>query len=152
MKAKKIMTRPVHVAPEDCSLEAAALLMLEKNMGCLPIVNAHGKLVGILTESDFSGQEKGIPFSLYKFPQVFGEWMPKAGVEKMFEAARTRKVSEFMNRRVTTIDVEDSVEAAITAMQRSGHHRIPVVSDGVPVGIITRHDLLRLMVGAAALK
>ncbi len=147
MKAKEIMTQPVRVAHEDCSLEAAALLMLENNMGCLPIVNAKGKLVGILTESDFAGQEKGIPFSLYKFPQVFGEWMPKDGVEKMFEAARTRKVSEFMNRRVTTIDVEDSVEAAISAMQRTGYHRIPVVSDGAPVGIITRHDLLRLMVG-----
>jgi len=147
MKAKEIMTQPVRVVPEDCSLEAAALMMLENSMGCLPIVNTQGKLVGILTESDFAGQEKGIPFSLYKFPQVFGEWMPKDGVEKMFEAARTRKVSEFMHRNVTTIDVEDSVETAITAMQRTGYHRIPVVSDGAPVGIITRHDLLRLMVG-----
>jgi CBS domain-containing protein len=147
MKAKEIMTQPVRVVPEDCSLEAAALLMLENGMGCLPIVDARGKLVGILTESDFAGQEKGIPFSLYKFPQVFGERMPQEGVEKMFAAARTRKVSEFMHRKVVAIDVEDSVEAAITAMQRTGYHRIPVVADGTPVGIITRHDLLRLMVG-----
>jgi len=147
MKAKEIMTQPVRVVPEDCSLEAAALLMLENGMGCLPIVDARGKLVGILTESDFAGQEKGIPFSLYKFPQVFGEWMPQEGVEKMFAAARTRKVSEFMHRKVVAIDVEDSVEAAITAMQRTGYHRIPVVADGTLVGIITRHDLLRLMVG-----
>lgn len=147
MKAKEIMTKPVRVVPEDCTLETAALMMLEHGMGCLPIVNAKGKLVGILTESDFAGQEKGIPFSLYKFPQVFGEWMPKDGVEKMFDAARTRTVGEFMNRRVVTIDIEDSVEAAITAMQRTGYHRIPVLEDGAPVGIITRHDLLRLMVG-----
>jgi CBS domain-containing protein len=147
MRAKEIMTQPVRVVREDCSLETAALMMLEHGMGCLPIVDARGKLVGILTESDFAGQEKGIPFSLYKFPQVFGEWMPKDGVEKMFDAARKRTVGEFMNRRVVTIDVEDSVEAAITAMQRTGYHRIPVLADGAPVGIITRHDLLRLMVG-----
>ncbi len=35
MKAKEIMTQPVRVVPEDCSLEAAALLMLENGMGCL---------------------------------------------------------------------------------------------------------------------
>jgi len=147
MRAKEVMTRPVRVVSEDCTLETAALLMLEHTMGCLPIGNAQGMLVAILTESDLAGREKGIPFSLYWFPQVFGEWMPKDGVEKMSAAARSRTVSEFKTRRVVTIDGDDPVEDAITAMQRAGYHRIPVVAGGKPVGIITRHDLLRLMVG-----
>lgn len=145
MKARDIMTYPVHTVAEDCTLQDAARTMLGHNIGCLPVTNSEGILTGILTESDFAAKEKGIPFSLYRFPQVFGEWMPKRGVEKMYAAARSRHVREFMSRGVTSVDVADDIEAVITKMQKAGFHRIPVVAGGKPVGIITRHDLLRLM-------
>lgn len=49
---KEVMTTdPVTVEPET-SLADAARLMLERKIGCLPVV-AKGRLVGILTESDF---------------------------------------------------------------------------------------------------
>jgi CBS domain-containing protein len=49
---KDVMTTdPVTVGP-DAPLEQAARLMLERKIGCLPVVE-DGKLVGILTESDF---------------------------------------------------------------------------------------------------
>lgn len=49
---KDVMTNdPVTVGP-DAPLEQAARLMLERKIGCLPVVE-DGKLVGILTESDF---------------------------------------------------------------------------------------------------
>lgn len=49
---KDVMTTdPVTVRP-DAALAEAARLMLERKIGCLPVVE-DGKLVGILTESDF---------------------------------------------------------------------------------------------------
>jgi CBS domain-containing protein len=49
---KDVMTcDPVTIGP-DASLAEAARSMLEHKIGCLPVVEA-GKLVGILTESDF---------------------------------------------------------------------------------------------------
>lgn len=146
MKARDIMTHPVRTVPEDCTLEDAARCMLAHKIGCLPVTNSEGKLAGILTESDFAAKEKGIPFSLYRFPQVFGDWLPKQGVEKMYAAARSRHVSEFMSRAVACVDVADDIETVITKMQKTAFHRLPVVADGLPVGIIARHDLLRLMV------
>jgi len=83
MKAGDIMTSPVETVREDCSLEDAARTMLDRGIGCLPVVDADGALAGVLTESDFAAKEKGIPFSLYRFPQVFGDWLPKQGVEKI---------------------------------------------------------------------
>lgn len=146
MKASEIMTQPVHTVRETSFLEESARLMLDRNIGCLPVIDAAGKLVGILTESDFAAKERGIPFSLYRFPQVFGEWMPKRGVEKMYAAARTRQVADFMSRNVVTVQVDADLETVLSTMQKTGFHRIPVVADGAPVGIIARHDLLRLMV------
>ena len=146
MKARDIMTHPVRTVREDCTLEDAARAMLDHNIGALPVTNSEGKLTGILTESDFAAKEKGIPFTLYSFPQVFGEWLPKQGVELMYAAARSRRVSDFMSRAAECLDPADEIEAVITKMLKTRFHRLPVVDEGFPVGIIARHDLLRLMV------
>lgn len=146
MNARNLMTSPVIVVEESTTLEQAARLMLEKGIGCLPVVDSHGSLKGILTESDFAGSPRGIPFSLYKFPQVFGEYIPRSGVESMFAAARSRTVGEFMTRALVTVAPDSSVEDVMRTMQRSRHHRLPVVEEGRPIGIISRHNLLQLMV------
>lgn len=52
LTVKEVMSdRPIVVAP-DTPLESAARLMLDRKVGCLPVVE-DGKLVGILTETDF---------------------------------------------------------------------------------------------------
>ncbi len=145
MKARDVMCKPVLSVGEDCTLEEAAKTMLGKKIGCLPVVDDKGDLVGIVTESDFAAKAKGVPFSLYKFPQLFGEWMPDAGVEEMYRLARTKPVKESMSRNVATVPADAELETVIRTMLKSGFHRLPVVEGRKPVGVIARHDLLRLM-------
>lgn len=146
MIASHIMTTPVQTIAADASLEQAARLMLEHKIGCLPVVDDDGRLCGILTESDFTAKEQGVPFSLFRAPQLFGSWLPAGGVEKLYAAARARRVADVMNRNVVSVDAAASLHSILTTMLRTGYHRLPVVSAGVPVGVIARHDLLRLMV------
>ena len=49
---KDAMTSQLITTSPDSDLSAAAQIMLEKKIGCLPVLEA-GKLVGILTETDF---------------------------------------------------------------------------------------------------
>ena len=121
MNARDIMMYPVSTVNEDCTLEDAARTMLAHNTGS---TNSEGKLTGILTESGFAAQEKGL----------------------INAAARSQRVSEFMSRAVASVDVADNVEAVITKMQKTGFHRLPVAANGLPAGNIARHHLLRLMV------
>ncbi len=51
VKVKQIMTRRVYTISPGASVEEAALIMREKKIGCLPVVEG-GRLVGILTETD----------------------------------------------------------------------------------------------------
>src|SRR4030043_2285803 len=51
VKVKQIMTRRVYTVSSNASIEEAALIMREKKIGCLPVVDG-GKVVGILTETD----------------------------------------------------------------------------------------------------
>jgi CBS domain-containing protein len=145
MTVREIMMAPVVTVQEDCTLEEAAKLMLERNIGCLPVLNRSGEICGIVTESDFVTQEKGIPFSFYRFPQVFGQWMPKEGVEKVYAAARTMTAAEIMSRRVVSVREDDTLESLLEKMLHSGYHRLPVLRGKTPVGIVARHDLLNLM-------
>ena len=146
MKVSEIMTQPVLTIDEDRTLEEVAQKMLNNRVGGLPVVDNDGKIVGMVTESDFSAKEHAIPFSRQYAPQLFGDWMSKEGVDKAYKAARSIQVKEIMSSPAITIVEGDTVAEAIRKMLAQGVHRLPVVRDGVPVGIVSRHDLLKLVV------
>jgi acetoin utilization protein AcuB len=57
LQVREAMTSPALTVPEEAPIEEAALLMVEKEISCLPVMRADkrrrtGKLVGIITESD----------------------------------------------------------------------------------------------------
>lgn len=145
MKVAELMVTPVITVPEDCTLREAAEIMVKRNIGCLPVVDQQGEIAGIVTESDFSAREKSIPFSLSRFPQVLGEWLPKEGVERIYARARTMPVAEIMQGPVVTITADDTLEHALEKMLAKHVHRLPVVQGKTPVGMVSRRDLLQLM-------
>ncbi len=51
VKVKQIMTRRPYTISSTASIEEAALILREKKIGCLPVVE-EGRLVGIITETD----------------------------------------------------------------------------------------------------
>ncbi|MFN0123179.1 MAG: CBS domain-containing protein [Blastocatellia bacterium] len=146
MKIREFMSQPGTVVREDTTLEEIARTLLEKNIGCVPVVDGRGKISGIVTESDFAAKEKGIPFSTFGAPQVLGQWMGSEGVERIYAAARMLTASAIMKTRVVTVTEDQSMDEAVELMLRHDINRIPVVRDSVPAGIVSRHDLLRLMV------
>ncbi len=146
MKVSEIMTKPVFTIDEDRTLEEVAQKMLNNKVGGLPVVDNGGKIVGMVTESDFSAKEHAIPFSRQYAPQLFGEWMSKEGIDEAYKAARSIQVKEIMSSPAITIEEDETVAEAVRKMLERSVHRIPVVRDSVPVGIISRHDLLKMVV------
>lgn len=146
MKVSELMTEPVLTISEDRSLEEVAHKMLDNKVGGLPVVDDEGKIVGMVTESDFSAKEHAIPFSRIYAPQLFGEWMSKEGVDKAYEAARSIEVKQVMSSPAITVKEDDTVAEAVRRMLNHKVHRLPVVRDDIPIGIISRHDLLKLVV------
>lgn len=145
MKVKDLMVEPVIVVSESASLEDVARQMLEHCIGCMPVVNERGEISGIITESDFTAKEKGVPFSTFRAPQLFGQWMDEESIGRIYSAARTMTAQEIMRRNVVTVTEDDSIAAVLDRMLRHNITRIPVVRDRTPVGIVARHDLLKLM-------
>lgn len=146
MKISEIMSSPVKTLNRDQTLEQAAKLMLDNHIGGIPVVDDDGKLIGMVTESDFSAKEHGIPFSRVFAPQLFGKWMSKEGIEKAYDAARNITVDKVMSSPVITVGSDDTVAEAVRKMLEQRIHRVVVSDDGTPVGIVSRHDLLKLVV------
>jgi CBS-domain-containing membrane protein len=54
-EVREVMSTPSRVVREETTIEEAARVMLDEGIGCLPVVDADGGMVGIVTESDLTG-------------------------------------------------------------------------------------------------
>ena len=145
MKVKEIMAQPVITVSEDSSLEEIAKMMLQHRIACVPVANASSKLVGLVTESTFTAREKWLPFTRLSLPQLFGHYLGTGEVDSIYEAARRITAREVMSTNLITVTEDELVRVVLEKMLRHGVNNIPVVKDGVPVGMVTRHDLLKMM-------
>lgn len=72
LEVRQIMSRPVYTTTRDCPLEEAARLMLDKGVGCLPVME-EGRVVGMITDTDIfeslvmllGGGQEGARFTLH---------------------------------------------------------------------------------------
>ncbi len=144
MRAREIMTHRVVTIGPDATVGEAARMMLERNVSCLPVVDERGRLVGILTHTDFGLHPRYLPLagSLYT---LMGRWASPEQLEEVAQGLRGVPVREVMEREVVTVDEEAPVARVADLMLRHRVHRLPVVRGQELVGIISRHDLLKLI-------
>jgi len=147
MRAHQIMTRRVvTVKPETTILEAANL-MLHHHVSGLPVVDAAGKLVGIVSEGDF------IRRSEIGTGRKRGRWL-KFIVGPGSEAAdfvreHGRKIAEIMVPSPLTIREDTPLEEIVELMEKNNVKRLPVVNGDRLVGIVSRANLLQAVASLA---
>jgi CBS domain-containing protein len=147
MNALDVMTQSiVSVRPEASVLEAARL-MLEHKVSGLPVVDAGGALVGVITEGDFLrrveiGAERRRPRWIEFFTgpgQLAEEYIQASG----------RRVRDIMSAQVCTATEATSLREMAQLMETRGIKRLPVMRGSDLVGIVTRADLVRAVVSLA---
>jgi CBS domain-containing protein len=146
MLVKEIMVSPVITVKEDDTLEAVARILIKNRISCVPVIDDNNKIIGIITESEFVAENSTFPFSRVHAPKLFGKWMLKQDIEEMYKSARSMKASEIMNQNPVCTEEEQTVAELLDIMIKHDAYRIPVLKDNSPVGIVTRHDLLKLII------
>lgn len=146
IKVRDIMSSPAVTIHRDSTLFEAAKEMLSKRVGCLPVVDDEGRLVGIVSESDFIAQSHNIPFSRDQVPQLFGKWLEGEDISRIYDEARTMKVEEIMTKQVVSVAEGTPLQELIDKMIKYGFYRFPVVEEDTPVGIVSKRDFLKLLV------
>jgi len=147
MNAEDVMTRHVISVDPDATVLQAARLMLQHHISGLPVVDKEGKLVGVLSEGDFLRRRET------RTERKRSRWLEfLMGPGKMaaeYAHSHGSKVSEVMSTDVKSVSEQTPLEDIVELMERKRIKRVPVVSRGHLVGIITRSNLMRAMISLA---
>lgn len=146
--ARDIMTAdPITVAP-DLSVTEAAHLMSERRVGALPVVDK-GKMVGFVTEGDLIMQDVRVHFPTYL--SLLGGYVFAPGANERFESSLRKAVAatvaDVMTREPITVTGDALVTDVATLMVERDVARIPVMDGDAVVGIISKSDIVRSLVG-----
>lgn len=144
MKVADVMTRGVVAVRPETPLKDVAALMIDKGISGVPVVDASGAVVGVVSEADFVIKERGVEGVRHRLlSSIFGE-SPRTKRELAKIEATT--AGEAMTSPALTVHAEDTLKVAAEQMASRKINRLPVVEDGVLVGIVTRADLVRAYV------
>lgn len=136
LTVRDIMTyQPRTIAPET-ALKDAAREMVRLGVGGLPVVNEDGLVVGMLGERELlrtlSGYLQG----------GRGEGARAPGVP-----AQRSTVRDAMTRQVLCVSPDQAIADVSSMMTNKDVDRVPVVRDGRIVGMLTRGDIVRKLLG-----
>jgi len=147
MHAHQIMTRNViTVSPETPVIEAAKA-MLRHHVAGLPVVDANGKLVGMVSDGDFIRRAE------IGTERQRGRWLSRlvgrSQIASDFVRAHGRKVGDIMTPNPATIAEDTPLEQVVEVMEANNIKRIPVVNGDRLVGIISHVDFVQVLASLA---
>jgi len=116
---REIMSSKLIFISDQSSLNDALKLMFEKNVGGLPIVDSDLRIRAIITEEDFVSFVAGLKTCL--------------------------NVESFMNPNVVTAPAQTTIEKMTRMIIQKGFRRMPVVQDGVLMGMVTASDIMKYL-------
>src|SRR4051794_587887 len=122
MKAQDVMNRRVTAATTHAIGRDLALQLLSGMYSGLPVVDAHGTVIGVVTE-----------FDLLKAVQDGKD-------------LQTVKAQEIMGRPPVCVEEDEAIDAVIAKMTTHNIIRVPVMRGGKLVGVIARADILSRMI------
>lgn len=139
MRVKDVMTREVASVRPETSLKEVATLLAERGVSGLPVVDEEGRVLGVVSESDFLLKERGQAVPPGHERARLYQHDPAELEAKL--AART--AGEAMTSPAITTHPARSLAEAATLMVERGVNRLPVLEGGKLVGILARADLVR---------
>jgi len=147
MKVHDVMTQGVIVVEADASVMRAVRLMLQNRISGLPVVDAKGGLVGVVTEGDFL--RRGELGTQRRRPRWLEFLIGPGRLATEYVQASGRKVQDIMTPSPYTVSADTPLEEVVGLMEKHRVKRLPVVESGKLVGIVSRANLLHALASLA---
>ena len=149
MRAADVMRHRVVTITPKATVGEAARIMIEHGISGLPVVDAKGAIVGMVTEGDLLrraelGTERHRPRWL--------EFLLGPGpLAAEYVLAHGRRIDEVMTQKVVTIEPSTSLETVVGLMEKHGSSACPSSTGAALVGIVSRANLLAALARLAPL-
>jgi CBS domain-containing protein len=123
--------------------------LVSRRVDGAPVVDADGRVVGMLSTDDLIVQETSLHYPTVI--SLFGAYLELPSSHRRFEEdlrkAVGAKVGDVMARNPVTCGPDDPLERVATLMHEHSVSRVPVTEAGRLVGIVARGDILRAVMG-----
>ena len=117
------MSRRIVSIDQDMEIMAATRRLIRDDISGAPVLDAHGRLVGILSERDCM----------------------KVALHSGYHDVPYGLVRDYMSSDPVSVSPEDNVLTLAERFINGPYRRYPVVDNGRLIGIISRRDVLRAM-------
>ena len=143
MKAADVMTSKVISTGPKASIKDAAKLMLQYRISGLPVLDDQKRIVGIVTEGDFLRRaETG---TVRQHPRWLEFMLGPGKLADEYVHAFGRKIEEIMTPDPICISQDMPLEEVVRTMEKHRVKRLPVVTHGRVVGIVSRANLVQAL-------
>ncbi|MCK5214041.1 MAG: CBS domain-containing protein [Candidatus Omnitrophica bacterium] len=126
--AKEIMTKDVITAKEDSSVIEVLDTLLENKISGLPVTDDNNNLIAIITEKDLLNT-------------LFLE-----------DLDVTNTIEPYLSKKVISFKVDDSIYEICDFFLKHNIRRVPIEQDGKLMGVISRRDIMRIVLKAVVSK
>jgi CBS-domain-containing membrane protein len=126
MRVAELMVSDVKAVAADMSVADAIALMTEHHISALPVIDAHSRLLGVISNTDIL--------------QAAAEATDAPSRERVFEGTEVR---DLMTPRPATVRLETDVKEAAQQMLYLEVHRLFVEENGKLVGVLSQSDIVR---------
>jgi CBS domain-containing protein len=146
MLVKTIMTENPITVTGGMEIFKAAKILLENHINGVPVVDDTGKLVGILCQSDIIAQQKKLPLpSLFSFLDGYISLTSMKSIDKEVRKIAATAVADAMTTNPVTVEPDSNIETVAALMVDHNFHTLPVVANGILVGVVGKEDILRTL-------
>jgi CBS domain-containing protein len=135
--AADLMSSPAISAPATATVSEVARLMIEGGVGAVPVLDANGVPIGMVSDGDLLGRRSDARRGWWL--EMLAEGAKSSGLP-MFDAGRTAR--EVMSTPLIAISPKAPVQEIAETLQAHRIKRLPVIDAGRLVGIVSRADLL----------
>ncbi|GBE03363.1 hypoxic response protein 1 [bacterium BMS3Abin09] len=145
LKAKDIMTVDVFTVKPETTVEELARLLIEHKISGVPVVGDDDQLIGVVTENDLikKNARLHIPTIVRLFDAYF--LLDSNKMEDEIKKMVAVTVDEICNKKIVSLTEETSLEEIATIMSEKNIHLLPVLRDGMVVGIVGKADIVKSM-------
>lgn len=135
---REIMTTALTTVSPDTPVKEVQQIFAANSFHHLPVVEAGSQLVGIISREDF---------------RTFYEQLStqSSGPTWSHIQLKHKRAKDMMTASPLCLDPDDTIGLAADIFLANKFHALPVVEDGLLMGLLTSHDILAYLVGASKL-
>lgn len=147
MNAQDVMVSPVVTVNENATVQEVAKILIDRRISAVPVIDAAGKLVGIVTEADLMRRAEIGTEHQYSW------WLSLLADARSLAADYVKShgtgVKNIMTRNVRTAAPDTPLHEIAEVFEKHHIKRVPIVNkNGELVGIVSRSNILQAFASA----